>query len=204
MCEQSIGRWHLIFQALAALGTIITGVAVLVAYFGIKEDHDYNRRRTTTELMAQTIDKFDKIRPELIKHFPELFDDSTFQPLSAASAKNLFNACRITPPDKAGRTFDCEARKVAGQLLDLYEMVASAHWNHVADRTMIEVSFGDWILRDFTFFEQFINYVGQNRSTRQDKRFWPPLHDFVNYLKRQGLPRNAGPPPTGTLIDGSP
>lgn len=186
--------WGRFFQALTAAGAIFTGVAVLVAYYGIKQQHDWNRRQYTLELVRQVNNELRELREPLREAFPKLFHDRALSTLSKGEAEALFNACPLvdTRTPRQGE-FTCEARGTAGAYLNLLEEIAVAHWNHVADRSIVEISFAGMILEDYGYFENFVQHV----QTVRKRPVYETLQNVVAYLRQQRRTLPPSPEPTG-------
>ena len=131
-----------VLDILKDVGPVVTALAVLVAVWTLRANHDWNRRQFTAQLVAGWNDKtsahrkaIEKLRPGLIDLSP---DDKPVE-ISQTDAEEIFTA----RPDT-----ECwELRFHFIELLNHFESIASAYRNHVADRPMIEESFQNVLIR---------------------------------------------------------
>ena len=186
----TIVRWRIVLRVITAVGLLLTAGSVLIAYWGIREQHEWNRRQQTLIIINDSNKHLNEIRNGLRSSFPDMFSATETQKLSPKDAADLYNACPVKKPPGAALRFACEARGIAADYLNYLDYIASAYVDHVADSSMIEKAFGGIVMEDYDYFENFIKHGEQVRK----RKMWEYLQDAVVLLRQRKV---AGRPDTG-------
>lgn len=164
------------------LGPIITAIAVFVAVWTLRANHEWNRRHYTALLVATWNDKTSAHRKAIERLRPGLIDlDSKGTPteLTKADATAIYSAKVDTP--------EWELRFHFTELLNHFEAIASAYRNNVGDQRMIEESFRGVLVRFQDILINFIAVVKQHRGYEP----WEPYTAVVEHWKTRPFKKRA-------------
>ena len=182
-----------LLEAATSIGSLFTVVAVLLAVFSLRADHEWNRRHYTLELMGLWNSR---ARPHLtyLEHeFPEFFAVPDFieNPellnswrLDTERARLLIASDIGTPQSEAK---GLEIRDHLIELLNYFEDISVAYELQVIDRGPIEDSIATVIMDVYTFFQPFI--AEMQKANRRDP--WPPLSRTVQLWLSEAARRKA-------------
>jgi hypothetical protein len=174
-------KWKTIISGLALTISI---VALGLSYMVFHGDHESRRRVATVDMLFKAEGFYQNIRPSIKASFHDLLADSIKTPLSVQEAQNLYNACNTSFKQQSGRHFDCEARRVAGALLNLDEMIATAYMYSVVDREATYYQFGQAMESDLRYFKEFIAIVTEARHSHSTRKAWKCLQETVDDMHR--------------------
>jgi hypothetical protein len=169
-------------EAAASIGSLLTVVALLLAFNTLRETHEWNRRHYTIELMGSWNTR---ARPHLsfLEHeFPNFFAVPDFignpevlrsWKLDADRARQLV-ASDGSPPQAGSK--DLEIRDHLIELFNYFEDLSIAYEQYIVDRSTAEDSFAPTMIDVYTFFQPFIEEM--RRVNRRDP--WPPISRTVD------------------------
>jgi hypothetical protein len=177
----TIGRWHFILRIITAAGLFVTAISVAIAYWGIREQHEWNRRQQTLVIINDSNKHLNEIRNSLRTSFPDMYSANQAQKLSPKDAEDLYNACPVKRPPAGATRFSCGARGVAADYLNYMDYIASSYVDNVADRRMIEKAFSGVIIEDYEYFENFVKHTEQIRK----RQTWEYLQDAVVLMRQR-------------------
>ena len=169
-------------EAAASVGSLLTVVALLLAFNTLRDTHEWNRRHYTIELMGSWNTR---ARPHLafLEHeFPDFFAVPDFignpevlrsWKLDPRRAVQLV-ASDGSPPQAGSR--DLEIRDHLIELFNYFEDLSIAYEQNIVDRATAEDSFAPTMIDAYTFFQPFIEEM--RNVNRRDP--WPPITRTVD------------------------
>jgi hypothetical protein len=186
------GRAEAIRAWLTTVGLLISALSLAVAAYGIRENHEWNRRHFAAEMMREWNTSSSQHKVAIESAYPEFYqkeaDELSRARMSPEEAKKVYTS---TPKD----SLRWETRNHCIALLNYFEYVTAAYEKNVADRNIIEDSFQPTILRWHHDLEEFISIMQKIRGYHP----WPPLQRTVAKWKAEEEGRQDKPK-TGTVV----
>lgn len=184
MTEERFVKTRLVLHIIQAAAIIIAALSLWLGYKSMRDQHELERRQYTFILINESNKQLIALREPLRTAFNDLYEDKKARKLTQADAENLFHACSDFPQNTSARQFTCDARGAAGSYLNFLDYIAVAHWNHIADRALVEATLGGMLVDDYDYFENFIKHVSDARK----RKAWGSLQNVVTYIKHGNIP----------------
>lgn len=197
--ERRTSSWlekaSVICQAATAVATIVLAVSVLVAYWGIREDHTWKRRSYTADLIEGFDRHVSPYRRALSDNFFGVFRAADRTPLTAAQGTNLWlQKANASDPVSILRTEEGvkEIRADLVGMFNYFEYLAQSYREGVVDRDVFEESLADPIVLYYDYLNEFV------KASQGELRYsnWKPVGEFVTLMKNRAQPM-ATKPSTG-------
>ena len=180
-------------QAATAVGSVSTAVGVFLAFFALRNTHEWYRRNYTAEFLDDWNESARKHLAILERQFPEFFavPDFITNPdlrnswcLDQTIAEQLVKiVCK--PVESISDDLGIRGHLIA--LFNYFEGIAIAYELHVVDRAVIVDSVGTVILDACVYFQPFIEEM--RKINRRDP--WPPLSRVVELWLTEATRRKA-------------
>lgn len=176
-----------VVQAMTAVGSVSTAVAVFLALLSFRNTHEWNRRHYTIEFLGNWNESTRQHFVALEKRFPEFFavPDFITNPDLMESWCLDRNQAKELVEVKSADEIDLRGHIV--ELLNYFEGIASAYEQYVVDREAIEDSAMTVILDVCVYFQPFIEEM--RKINRRDP--WPPLSRVVELWLKEAYRRTA-------------
>ena len=170
------------------LAPVITAIAVIVAAWTLRANHEWNRRQYAMNMISEWNSRTAVHRKAIEKAIPGLIDIDKKSNSVAEVSKDRAKAIYGSKPHEP----DWELRFHLIELGNYFEFVASTYTYHVGDRKMIEEAFKGPLTVWHKVLQNFIEVVRENRGYDP----WPPFSDVVKIWdqpKKAWLWRRTGP-----------
>jgi len=164
-----------ILQALTAVGSVSTAVAIFFAILTLRDTQEWNRRQYTVELLDNWNDSTRKHFLALKKEFPEYFAVPDFITTPALMESWCLDKTKAKELAEVNSEHEVDLRGHIVALLNYFEGIALAYEQYVVDRDAIDDSVGTVILDFCVYFQPFIEEMRKNN--RRDP--WPPVSRTV-------------------------
>lgn len=161
-----------VLSVIRDVGPLITAIAVVVAIWTLKANHDWNRRNYTAALIAQWNDKTSIHRRTIEKLRPGLIDLDTKGEVIELTKRDA-QAIYTSKVDTA----EWELRFHFVELLNYFEVIAAAYRNQVGDQQMIEESLRHVLVRWRHILRHFMEVVEEHRGYEP----WEPFTTVVDF-----------------------
>jgi len=199
MKEEKFQKYQLILQAITALGTLGLAISILVSLYGIRQEHEWNRRKHTVEIIGGFEDHVAKYRPVLTNSFRALYEGNKRGKLDSDTAKRIWKL-EVQQDSEFEFMKDQEKiKEVRGQLIGLFnymEFLVLSYNENVVDQDSFKKSLADPIIHYHTYLEEFIN--ASQSPEILGYRNWQPVSDFVTDIKKERMKSSSNTKePTG-------
>jgi hypothetical protein len=181
-----------LFQGIIAIGSLSTAVGVFLAFFSLRESHDWNRRQYTIEYFSHWNEGARKHLNILEKEFPDMLNVPDF----IANPELMNSWCLNDDKSKmlvglmSNPQKNCSDMDTRSHLLELFndlEGIALAYEQCVVDRLAVEDCYGTVILDIWIYFQPFIQKMRE--VSRRDP--WPPLSRMTELWLREAVLKNS-------------
>lgn len=166
--------WNLVLITVTLIGVIATAFGVWMAYRTLRANHEWNRRQYIIDIMREWGVKAIAHAKEIEKAFPTLLDEDSSQEGNELTRKRAIEIYTCKPDHP-----DWELRYHIYEILNYFEIVATAYLDGVADDKIIEGTFRDQMIRYYDRMHNFIKIVEERRGHNP----WPPYKYFVEKFK---------------------
>jgi hypothetical protein len=165
-----------LLQAVVAVGALSTAVGIFLAYYSLRDSHEWNRRQYTIQFLGCWNECARDHLNVLEKEFPDLLNVPDFikNPdliktwcIKDEEAKKL--ADLMSHPEENCREMDIRRHLI--ELFNYFESIANAYEQHVVDRSAVVDCDATAMLDIFIYFQPFIKEM--RKINRRDP--WPPL-----------------------------
>ncbi|HVR26183.1 MAG TPA: hypothetical protein VMU26_23020 [Candidatus Polarisedimenticolia bacterium] len=167
-------------EAATSVGSVLTAIAVLLAFRTLRAAHEWNRRNSAVQLMDKWNERA-RTHIEFLEHqFPDFFpvpdfltnpDNLRTWRMDADRAKAAVDSLVPSESPSQSRSNDLEIRDRLIQLFNHFEDISIAYELFVLDRHAVEESFAPVMIEIYLYFQPFI--AEMRRVTRRDP--WAPL-----------------------------
>jgi hypothetical protein len=156
----------------SVVGLLCAIIGVLMVYHTLKCNHDWNRRKYTLDIVREWNTNVMTHAIEIERILPHLFDidkkcDSIVE-LTLKEAKEIY----LSKSDEKEYTL---VRHSLHCILNQFEFLATAYIQNVADKTIVETSFGKQLIRLHDILLNYLKIVEEHRGYQP----WQPYIDLV-------------------------
>ena len=159
---------------------VITAVGLILTFWTLKSNHDWNRRHYATNLIVEWNNKTFSHRKAIEMIRPGLVDLDKKGDAVEITKKDAISIYTSVPNEKENLW---ELRFHFIELLNHFEAISVAYRNRVGDQRIIEESVRNALIRWHDILTNFIQVVNDHRGYDA----WEPFTTLVNYWKRKSF-----------------
>jgi hypothetical protein len=161
----------------ALAGASVAIASAWIAIVSLRANHDWNRRQYALNLVGDWNAKTEPHQKAIEGAFPGILNiNEDGMPVAEFTLKRAVEVYNATSGD------DYNLRFHLLQMGNHLEFIASAYLNYVGDRKIIEVAFGNVIVRWYDAMHNFTEVIKMKRKYAP----WRPFYDLTLKWKTRG------------------
>jgi len=173
------------------ISVLIVGlITLLLSYNHYKDSFSFQRKLVAQKIISAAPEILNKLGKSFSIHeiLKRIIHTKKNNPLSYEEAEALFQADIESTHNSKGFTY--QNKRDVLNILNYYETIGSAYLNNIADRKMIEESFGYMLEENYIFFKEFIQ-IYEEKNDRPKGSAWKPFQDFVTIYSKKTINQKA-------------